>query len=103
MATIEAKLGEDFIVVATNSYATDGERAPEFFTKSGWLSGYALGCGYVEKAADVWLSAEHGVFVVKTFVNTEAFESLNQARKEFVRLVKMGLREELQGLQAQAA
>lgn len=97
MATIEAKLGEDFIVVATNSYATDGERVPEFFTKSGWLSGYALGCGYVESAQGFTLGLEGGVFHLRGWGVWESFESLNLARKAFVALVKENLRNELGG------
>lgn len=92
MATIEAKLGEDFVVVATNSYATDGERVAWAFTKSGWLSGQALACGYVESAQGFTLGAEGGVFHVKGWGVWESYESLNLARKEFVKLVKENLR-----------
>lgn len=96
MATIEAKLGEDFATVATNSFATDGAKHAEFFTKSGWLSGYALGCGYVESAEGVTLAAEAGVFHVRDGLGDwKVYERLNEARKDFVKLVKDRLREGL--------
>lgn len=96
MATIEAKLGQDFTVVATNSFATDGMENSEFFTKSGWLSGYALNCGYVESAEGVHLGSQEGEFTVwDNDGEWLAFGKLNEARKYFVREVKARLREEL--------
>lgn len=99
MATIEAKLGQDFTVVATNSFATDGESSPEFFTKSGWLSGYALGCGYIESAEGVTLGAEHGVYVVKGDGDWKVFGRMNEARKYFVKEVKARLRKDMAALE----
>ena len=95
MATIEAKLGQDFAVVSTNSFATDAEREPWAFTKSGWLSGQALGLGYVESAEGFTLAGGHGQFTVEGHGEVKAFESFNQARKHFVKAVKARLREEL--------
>lgn len=96
MATIEAKLGEDFATVVTNSFATDGATSAWAFTKSGWLSGQALGCGYVESAEGVTLGAEGGVFHVRDGLGDwKVFERLNEARKHFVKVVKDRLREKL--------
>lgn len=96
MATIEAKQGEDFAVVSTNSFATDGARVPEFFTKSGWLSGQALACGYVESAEGVRLGKQGDEFSVWDGEGEwKNYSKLNEARKEFVREVKARLREEL--------
>lgn len=95
MATIEAKQGEAFAVVSTNSFKTDGEKNPEFFTKSGWLSGQALACGYVESAEGFTLGLD-GEFHVKGDGQWESFDKLNLARKHFVRLVKAKLLEELE-------
>ena len=95
MATIEVKQGEGFAVVSTNSFKTDGDRVPEFFTKSGWLSGQALACGYVESAEGFTLALD-GEFHVRGGGQWETFDKLNLARKHFVRLVKAQLLQELQ-------
>lgn len=97
MATIEAKVNEDFVVVSTNSWVTDGTVVPEYFTKSGWLSGQALALGYVERAEGFWLSLEGGVLHVKGNGVWESFDSLNEARKYFVAQVKESLRGYLRG------
>ena len=95
MATIEAKLGQDFAVVATNSFATDSGVTPWAFTKSGWLSGRALELGYIESAEGFTLALTGGQFVVYGHGESKVFEVFNLARKHFVKVVKARLREKL--------
>jgi hypothetical protein len=80
---------------------------PKFFNKGGWLSPYALGCGYVERVSarnikeiEVELYKEHGTYHVRVHdrrndasVNRArqvwlSFRTLTEARKQFKAFVR---------------
>lgn len=82
----------------SEKYIQHGEK---FYTKSGYLTEYALYCGYVEKASNTdslccILSHDGGiVFHVKLYdfknqrrMDWEAFEKLTDARRLFEKLCK---------------
>lgn len=72
----------------------------KFHTKAGWLTPYALACGYNEvnqgwndkRIATLW--QEHGIYHVKAFDTNElrdywqSFDKLADARKAYVQELK---------------
>lgn len=87
-----------------NGYAEDSVSLPEatlrtFYTASGWLTRYALACGYIERAEKAGVSTtlwyEHGTIHVRQHAESgrvlwESFDSLPQARARFKRALKEG-------------
>ena len=88
-------------------YDADRTRDSRFFTRAGWLTPYALACGYQESFADVTLWAEGDSYHVRAIVSEdvasrlgfdtvevmaglrvwECFETLTAARAFFARMV----------------
>lgn len=96
MATITVKVNGRTVSAETNAYAEDATRMSaedlsKFYKSNGWLSLYSYGCGYMESAEGVTLSAE-GVYHVKGGGTWESYEYLKDAKAEFVRRVKAALK-----------
>lgn len=91
-------------MIAHNGYATDRRTLDAatlrtFYTSAGWLTPYALACGYIERAelaggVSVTLWAEHGTIHVRAHdalrgrVFWDSFETVTAARARFTRAVR---------------
>lgn len=57
----------------------------KFYNQKGNLTRYAFACGYIERNKHVTLSMEHGVYIVRGFVDgthiNESFRNVTDARK----------------------
>ena len=79
----------------TRLMPSSADRAkPGFFTKTGWLTPYAMGCGYMETGVSgvnrITLWQEHGVYHVHAHgpdgrVFWDSFPTLTLARKRFMK------------------
>ena len=86
----------------TNSFNQDYPKHPKFYTKYGWLSKYALACGYIEwyNFDDGWVNLElNGCYHVKQYgiddhAYWETFRTWYEARNYFVKLIKLTKRKE---------
>jgi len=76
-----------------DSLTMSPEDLAKFYTSSGWLSEYALSCGYVERYdnGEEWLTlwkegcyhVRHHDFISDKRICWESFDTLNEARKFF--------------------
>lgn len=80
---------------AQDSMALDEPTLRKFYTKKGWLTNYALSCGYIEKVekgtvrTTLWM--EHGTIHVRQFDDTKgekhvcwfSYSSVTAARESF--------------------
>lgn len=74
---------------AEDAMRLDASTLAMFYTRAGWLTSYALACGYIERTPEgVELYAEHGVYHVRapgtgpTRIR-ESFRLLGEARARF--------------------
>jgi hypothetical protein len=76
-------------------YAADRERDSRYYTAAGWLTPYALACGYLESFAGWTLRADGGVFHVQRGPYAgedrvwESFDTLGEARAFFARQIRL--------------
>lgn len=83
---------------AVDALRLDAEMLAKFYTRAGWLTPYALACGYIERVeidafTSVQLWAEHGVYHVRAVYGPgrtwETFPTLGEARRAFCALVRI--------------